>query len=224
MFFGDFLRFQPLYFNRRLFLTFQTVLQTIKLKILIRRDTCMKKTAGRMMLTLLTLAMLFAAAGCSPGSVFQPEAPHLQEESAAKAKVIRVKDGDTFVASSRGKEYTVRLIGIDTPESVHPDKSRNTPEGKEASEYLKRLITGKTVYLEQDVSETDRYGRVLAYCWIDSDTMVNALLLEQGYAVTMTVPPDVKYEDWFERLQNEARDEQRGFWKDYFKEDGNDKN
>lgn len=171
----------------------------------------------RLRITILAILVMFVISGCSaliPGS---SKTLKMNEEMALKVKVIRVSDADTFTALIRGKEESVRLIGIDCPESVHPDESRNSEEGKKASQYVKTLIDDKKVWIETDASERDRYGRILAYAWLDENTMLNALLLEKGYARVMTVPPNVRYEDVFLKIQKQARKEQRGFWKDYYK-------
>ena len=73
-------------------------------------------------------------------------------------------------------------------------------------------MAGRTVSLEKDVSETDRFGRLLRYVWLDESTMVNALLVEEGYAQVVTYPPDVRHVDMFLELQREARAEGRGLW------------
>lgn len=131
--------------------------------------------------------------------------------------VIRVVDGDTIVVFQEGQEITVRLIGIDTPESVNPDESLNTAEGKEASEWMKELLTGAKVYLEYDAAVEDDYGRTLAYVYLeDGETMVNRLLLTNGLATIMTVQPNSKYENDFSSLQNAAREAGAGFWKTGF--------
>lgn len=127
--------------------------------------------------------------------------------------VVRVVDGDTIVVSIEDKEVKVRLIGVDTPESVHEDESKNTAEGKEASEWTTDLLTGTQVYLEYDVETEDKYGRTLAYVYLDDGkTMVNRLLLENGLAQIMTVQPNSKYADEFYNLQVAAREAGKGFW------------
>lgn len=121
-------------------------------------------------------------------------------------KVIRVVDGDTIVIDYNGIEEKVRLIGVDTPESVHPDSSKNTEAGITASEYTKALLTDKSVSLEFDVQERDTYGRLLAYVYLDGK-MVNKTLLEEGYANIATYPPNVKYVDDFTAII-ESRNQQ----------------
>ncbi len=126
------------------------------------------------------------------------------------ATVTRVVDGDTIKVELDGQEYTVRYIGIDTPESVDP---RRPVEcfGKEASEFNERLVGAKTVGLEKDISETDDFGRLLRYVWLDGH-LVNARLVSEGFALASTYPPDVRYSDLFAQLQNEAREAGRGLW------------
>lgn len=110
--------------------------------------------------------------------------------------VVRVVDGDTIVVNYNGTEEKVRLIGVDTPESVHPDSSKNTEEGVAASDYTKQHLEGKQVELEFDVQERDQYGRLLAYVYVDG-VMYNKTLLEDGVADLATYPPNVKYVDDF---------------------------
>jgi len=140
---------------------------------------------------------------------------------ATEAKVVRCVDGDTIEVEMDGKTEKVRLIGIDTPETVHPSKPVEA-YGKEASDYTKSKLEGKTVFLEMDVQERDKYGRVLAYVWlyqpykIDEGEirakMFNAQLLLDGYAQISTYPPNVKYVDYFTECQKEARDGDKGLW------------
>lgn len=126
--------------------------------------------------------------------------------------VVRVVDGDTFSVMMNGKAEKVRLIGVDTPESVKP----NTPVqafAKEASIYTKSLIEGKNVKLELDVSERDNYGRILAYVYLADGRMLNNVLVQEGYAKVMTVPPNVKYSKTFIQSERSAREQNKGLWK-----------
>lgn len=126
--------------------------------------------------------------------------------------VTSVVDGDTLKIQYNGTEQKVRLIGIDTPESVHPDKNKNTEYGKKASEYTKKLVEGTKVKLEFDVSQTDKYGRLLAYVYLENGEMLNEKLLKQGYAQIATYAPNVKYVEKFKQIQKEARENKNGFW------------
>ena len=126
-----------------------------------------------------------------------------------KAKVINVVDGDTIKIEG---SQVVRYIGIDTPETVHPSKPIQC-YGKEASDKNKELVEGKEVKLEKDVSETDKYGRLLRYIWL-GDMLVNEYLVREGYAQSSSYPPDVKYQDRFVEAQKQAREEKKGLWGD----------
>tara|TARA_B100000315_G_scaffold91941_1_gene84700 strand:+ start:154 stop:540 length:387 start_codon:yes stop_codon:yes gene_type:complete len=113
-----------------------------------------------------------------------------------EATVVRVIDGDTIEVNIKGELHKVRYIGMDTPEVGQPG-------GAEAASANAELVAGKIVQLEKDVSETDRYGRLLRYVWVD-DTMVNATLIISGHAQVITYPPDVKYQQDFLELQRQA--------------------
>ncbi len=126
--------------------------------------------------------------------------------------VTSVIDGDTFRCRLRGRIEKIRLIGVNTPEVHHPRKGVEF-YGKEAQAFARRVLTGKQVGLEYDVQLRDRYGRILAYVYLPSGDMFNALLVKEGYAQVMTVPPNVKYQELFLRLEREAREEGRGLWK-----------
>ena len=131
--------------------------------------------------------------------------------------VIRVVDGDTAMIDIDGEETRVRFIGVDTPESVNPDESKNTPEGKVASDFTKDLLSNQEVYLEYDVDQYDDYSRTLAYVYLDDQkTMVQDELLTAGLATTMTIQPNSKYADRFYALQVEAREHFVGFWRTGF--------
>ncbi len=122
-------------------------------------------------------------------------------------------DGDTIrVCCVFGDQVTVRYIGIDTPETHHPMKGVEH-YGEEASDANRKLVDGKTVSLEFDVEQRDRYGRLLAYVFLKDGTFVNAWLVEYGFAQVMTVPPNVKHQDLFLKLQRKAREAGRGLWR-----------
>jgi micrococcal nuclease len=132
-------------------------------------------------------------------------------KDAVAAKVQRVSDGDTFVATVQGRRERVRVIGVDTPESVAPNRP-DEPYGEEASEFAKHYLDGETVRLAGDVEPRDRYGRMLAYVWLKDGTFWNALLVAEGYAQQLTIPPNVTYAGLFRRLVVEARQSNRGLW------------
>ena len=120
------------------------------------------------------------------------------------AKVTRVIDGDTIIVAGN---YRVRYIGIDTPE-IHPKLEEY---GIEAWQLNRQLVEGKEVHLERDVSETDKYGRLLRYVYVDS-VFVNAELVKQGLARAKAYPPDTRYQDYLEQMEAEARQAGRGMW------------
>ena len=124
---------------------------------------------------------------------------------------MRVVDGDTIHVRIGGRVEKVRYIGVNTPEVHHPTKGEE-PGGREAAEVNRRLVEGQAVRLELDVQERDRYGRLLAYVWI-GDLMINAELVRLGYAQVMTIPPNVRYQEVFLKLQREAREAGRGLWR-----------
>lgn len=117
------------------------------------------------------------------------------------ADLIRIVDGDTIEVIYEEHEQKVRLIGIDAPESVHPDEARNTDEGITASEYVHDLLTTvDVVYLEFDTELYDGYDRLLAYVYYyaeDELIMLNKQILDAGYASPMVIEPNTKYKYLF---------------------------
>ena len=146
---------------------------------------------------LLLLLPLLVAGSAAAGSI--------------EGTVVRIVDGDTISVQLADRVEKVRYIGVNTPEIHHPIK-REGPGGREAAEENQRLVGGRHVRLELDVRTRDRYGRLLAYVWA-GDTMVNAELIRLGYAQVMTVPPNVRYQDLFVKLQRDAREANRGLWR-----------
>lgn len=142
------------------------------------------------------------------GSIVYPDSDSAKRFKTAE--VARVIDGDTIEVRMDGELFKVRYIGIDTPETKDP---RVDVEcfGLEAAAANERLVEGQAVFLEKDVSETDRYGRLLRYVWSRS-VLVNEELVADGYAVVSTYPPDVQYQDRFLAAQRSARGAGRGLW------------
>lgn len=130
------------------------------------------------------------------------------------AHVTKITDGDTIHVDIGGRDYKVRYIGMDTPESVKPGTPVE-PYAKAASAANAGMVADRVVILEKDVSETDRYGRLLRYVWLRNDagwTMVNMELVRTGFANVLTYPPDVKYASEFVDAEREARQAGRGLW------------
>ncbi len=137
----------------------------------------------------------------------------------ATGTVIRVKDGDTYVLDIDGAETTIRLIGVDTPESVAPEDygKQNTQEGIDVSNIVKDTIkAGDTLYIEYDVGRTDTYGRTLAYLYFESGVMVQEWLLSNGYAQVVTIQPNSKYADHFATMEKVAMNSNIGLWNGFF--------
>ena len=125
---------------------------------------------------------------------------------AVGAELTKHTDGDTFYLSGIGK---VRLIGIDTPE-VYGERECF---GRQASRFVERTVpVGARVRYRLGVEERDRYGRALAYVWLRNGRFLNRMLVAQGFAQPLTVPPNVEYEDLFVRAARRAREAERGLW------------
>jgi micrococcal nuclease len=122
--------------------------------------------------------------------------------------VAYVIDGDTVELADGSR---VRYIGVDTPETVHPSKPVQC-FGREASEFNRVLVEGRPVRLERDISDADAYGRLLRYAYLEDGTFVNLELVRQGYAASVTYPPDVAHAAEFQAAQREAQAAGRGLW------------
>ena len=127
--------------------------------------------------------------------------------------VTRVVDGDTVRILIDGEDFSVRLIGIDTPETVAPNRPIECA-GPEASVYAEQLMSGERVFLELDESQGtfDRYERVLAYVWLSEDIQVNLEMLKAGLAEEYTYDDPYKYQDLFRKAEQDARAELLGLW------------
>lgn len=155
---------------------------------------------------IMALLILFLVTGCSR------KKPVLSNEQSFYT-ITKVVDGDTFwVDNGSEKGLKIRLIGIDAPESRKTFKKEVGYYGMEAKAYAKKMLANKKVKLEMDVDSLDRFGRTLAYAYLEDGTFVNAHLIENGYAMIMTIPPNVKYAELLLKLQQEARENNRGLW------------
>ena len=157
----------------------------------------------------------------------KPESKSTSKSSHAQqtTTVTRIVDGDTLKVFYLGNEESIRLIGIDTPESrvnkkTKKDAERNNQDikiiiemGKKATRYVKGLVKpGDLITIELDVQERDRYGRILGYVYLSNGKMLNEEIVKAGYAMTMTIPPNVKYKDRFLIAYQEAKEDKRGLW------------
>jgi micrococcal nuclease len=180
--------------------------------------------------------LVLALAGCAVGVVQPSGAPASTAQASAgpgasarvaagdsglrpagrteTAKVVRIVDGDTIIIDRGHGDERLRYIGIDSPESVKPD----TPVqfmAKEASAANAALVEGRTVVLERDVSDRDRFDRLLRYVWLhegDAWVFVDLELVRQGYAHAATFPPDVHWAAQLRDAERSARDAGLGLW------------
>ena len=141
------------------------------------------------------------------------------------AVVTKVVDGDTLKVKFQGLDESVRLIGIDTPESKANKKAKKDAQrsksdvetiismGKEATKFTASLVKpGDTVKIEFDVRPRDKYGRLLGYVYLSNGKMLNEEIVKAGYANVMTYPPNVKYQERFLKAYREARENKKGLW------------
>lgn len=148
-----------------------------------------------------------------------------QESKLDAVKFIRTVDGDTIIVEdSNGEHKRVRMIGIDTPESVAQEEERNNEYGVMASDYTKELLSNAgTLYLEYDVDADDQYDRILAYVWLEDvddtfnvenikNSMVNAIIVENGYGIAKKYEPTVAHDDILAELMTEAEENNIGLW------------
>lgn len=138
--------------------------------------------------------------------ITKPTSAHSPDE----VFVTRIIDGDTIEIATEGAVKKVRYIGVDTPETVDPRKGVEC-YGREASQKNKDLVEGKYVRLERDISDTDSFGRLLRYVYVD-DVMVNEVMVKEGYAYALTYPPDVTYSQLFRETQEHAKEVKNGLW------------
>lgn len=195
---------------------------------LMRKNPLIALTIVAVLVVGAALGWFGAAGGGGAGDSTASQADQVGQAAASDAEfqqveVVRVVDGDTLkVKTSGGAKETVRLVGMDTPESVAQEESRNCEEGIIASDYTKSLVApGQTVWLSRDVSDTDQYGRLLRYVWLEqpsdpsnegeiANKMLNAILVRDGYAQVKRYKPDTTLHDMFKRWGDEASAEGKG--------------
>ena len=158
------------------------------------------------------------APGSSSAAISTSEAPSEPADFAPtgateEARVVRVVDGDTIVIDRGLGDERLRYIGVDTPETVKPGSPVEWM-GHEASLANEALVEGRTIVLEKDVSDVDRFGRLLRHVWLHGQSwvLVDLELVRLGYARVSTFPPDVKYADLYLAAQVDAREHDRGLW------------
>ncbi|MEJ5052672.1 thermonuclease family protein [Sphingobacterium sp. MYb382] len=127
--------------------------------------------------------------------------------------ITKVSDGDTFwCMDDKGDKLKIRLIGIDAPEPRNYFNKKEQPFGREASAYAKELLSDQVIKLSFDVDSIDPFGRTLAYAYFTDGTFINEKIVKDGYAVLMTIAPNVQYEDVFVKAQQHAKENKLGLW------------
>lgn len=169
-------------------------------------------SSRKMLAIVVSIAVVFAVSVAQHHE--ETEQRSADDRAAVEAVVEKIVDGDTLDVkpAAGGETMRVRLIGIDAPESVNPDDSKNTEDGRKASAWLKgSLPKGTRVWLVKDVSDTDKYGRYLRYVWISDPSgadvdpakdMLNALIVANGHAMAKDFPPDTAYSQLFHSLES----------------------
>ena len=174
----------------------------------------------RLLPLVFVLGLLLSPATATAASCTMPPKPH----GLAPASVVRIVDGDTLIMHLEdGRRTRVRLIGIDSPE-LHPsDKLKRDAQrsgkdaaaiqalGAKAAEFTRKHLEGRKVEIERDATALDRYGRTLAYVWV-GDELYNLLIVREGYANLLTIPPNVKYAGTLAACYRTARESHRGLW------------
>jgi micrococcal nuclease len=164
----------------------------------------------------ITITVLLVAAGLYTQWLVQPDAQHaaITPEATPRpapnglVRVVQVVDGDTIEIEGGQR---VRYLGMNTPETVHPTKPVEC-FGKEASNYNTQLLAGGFVRLGKDITNTDKYGRLLRYIYLPDGTFVNLKLVADGYAYADTYPPDIAHATEFVAAQRTAREAGLGLW------------
>lgn len=180
---------------------------------------------------LFAIAFLFGCTGDLSESIDDVRGNEGTEASASEenpsnlnafdAKVESVIDGDTIKVYINDKVETVRFLLVDTPETNHPRLGKQ-PFGEDAKEFTKAMLEGKTVQLEKDVSDRDKYGRLLYYVYVDGKSVQEELLKNGLARVAYVYAPNTKYVDRYYEIQKEAQQQEIGIWsiENYAKEDG----
>lgn len=163
--------------------------------------------ASRVANSFLFLVLVSSLLACT-------SSPSVDKDGNIVATVEKVVDGDTIEVSFDGQKETIRLIGVDTPETKHPTKPIEC-WGPEASAFTRSVLPdGTDVVIVRDVHARDKYGRLLAYVYRRSDMLfVNRELVRGGWAQTLSIPPNTTYESVFDRDLLAAQESQLGMWK-----------
>ena len=164
---------------------------------------------GLLALIVVVLSSCIGGSGKASASDY----PVMSEGVQGPFTVTKVVDGDTIWVDANGKRLKIRMIGLDTPETVDPRKPVHC-FGLEASAQAKTILGGQSVYLETDPSQdsVDRYGRTLAYVWTASGRLLNLDMIADGFAFEYTYDLPYRYQQDFRAAENDARTQERGLW------------
>jgi micrococcal nuclease len=164
---------------------------------------------GTRSLIVAIIVMLAGMVLASPAQAY----PTMPQGVQGPFTVTKVVDGDTIWVDNNGQREKIRMIGLDTPETVDPRKPVQC-FGREASAQAKTILGGQSVYLETDPSQDsfDKYGRTLAYVWTESGRLVNLDMIADGYAFEYTYDLPYRYQQDFRAAEDDARTQERGLW------------
>jgi micrococcal nuclease len=177
-----------------------------------RRRPVPRSAVVAVVAVLAVAGLVLARAGPRTPVLDDPAAiPTIGAPSGPAVPVTRIVDGDTIRVLRDGREERIRLLGIDAPE-VNWYGGQAECFGDEAGRFLRRLLSGERVLLEEDREPIDRYGRTLAYVYLEDGLPVNLLLVHEGYAEVTIFPPNDRYEDELLEAEADARAEGRGLW------------
>ena len=182
----------------------------------------MRKKSTKFAPFLVSLLIICLLSTCCRQSITKNEPKTIHEETQAGLygpyDVIRVVDGDTVIIDLDGTNTRIRILGIDTPESVAPEESgkTNTDEGTIASTRAKELLEDTKVYLEYDAEKLDQYDRTLAYVYLEDGEMFEEIMISEGLAKVVSYKPNNLYSEYFYKLQDAAKDQSKGFWETGF--------
>ena len=169
----------------------------------------------RKSLYFLLILMTFSLVSCREKPAPSNISTSVGNTSREFRKVYKVIDGDTFwMKDEFGQIEKIRLTGIDAPESRKSSHKDIQRFGKESKDFLTNLLKGKRVAFEYDVQKTDKYGRTLAYVYLEDGTFLNDYLIRYGYAKIVTFPPNVKYHKKLLASERYARQHSLGMWKE----------
>ena len=175
-----------------------------------------------MLRILLSILLALSLSSCDEISNENNVENSQNNESYEKAKVLYAHDGDTIWVKIDGKKEKVRFVGVNTPEVA---KDGNPAEfmAEEAKEFTEKNLKNKDIYLEKDISDRDKYDRLLRYIWLEKplsnpelsdieNKTLNGILVKEGYAYANYYKPDIKYHDYLKDLEKSAKNNKKGIW------------